>query len=137
MQLLKFGKDESEYLKFDYMNITTNYGKYSTNLYYIVNKNCRDKNDIKKIIFNKDKNCFKISDIKRELLKIGYYLCLQKRLVNNINYYYIIKNNTRSKNLYINDDTTDDTTDGAIYVNIDNVNIDNVNANKLDLSDLD
>lgn len=128
MQLLKFGKNESEYLKFDYMNITTYYGKYSTNLYYIVNKNCRDKNDIKKIIFNKNKNCFKISDIERELLKIGYCLSLQKRLVNNINYYYIIKNNTRSKNLYINDNATD----GAIYVNIDNVN-----TNKLDLSDLD
>ena len=128
MQLLKFGKNESEYLKYDYVNITESYNSYSTNLYYIVNKNCRDKNDIKKIIFNRNKNCFKISDIERELLKIGYYLSLQKRLVNNINYYYIIKNNTRSKNLYINDDATDD----AIYINIDNVN-----TNKLDLSDLD
>lgn len=105
MQYLEFGSSENEYLKYDYVNITTSYGSYATNLYYIINKNCRDKNKIKDVIFNRNKNCFKIKDIEKELKKIGYNLNLQKRLVNNINYYYIVKDNTRSKNLYVTTDT--------------------------------
>lgn len=124
MQYLEFGSSENEYLKFDYINITSSYNKYETNLYYVINKNCRDKNKIKNIIFNKNKDSFKISNIKRELEKIGYTLVLVKRLIHNINYYYIVKDNKRSKNLYINN-------------NIINDNIINNTANKLDLSDLD
>lgn len=109
--------------EYNYVNTTIARGGCIVNFYKMLS--FYKKSDIEEILINS----FTIKEIACKLNKIGFYLYMFRRL-NNINYFYIVKNTNKNKLIY-DDKAT------LLYINGGVNVINNDKKDVMDLSDLD